>query len=312
MIDMRFTWHKKCKILDAKDLGLEWANTSILTPTPIQFNESTIRVYAGFRDGAGISRIGYIDLDYNDPTKIKNISQNPVLDIGKNGCFDDNGVILGDVIRVNENFYMYFVGFQIVAKAKFLAFSGLAISKDGESYVRFQDTPILDRRENATMINAIHSVINEGKYFRIWNAEGDGWQLINGLPYPKYNIWTSTSDDGILINDDSKLCVDCDGEEYRIGRPSVYKVHNKYVMFYTKGSKSGKDYFPGVAISSDGLNWIRQDNLFGLELSNDGWDSKHIAYPRLIQKSDNLFYVLYNGNDMGNGGLGYAELLIEE
>ncbi|XTO85935.1 hypothetical protein K4E85_03490 [Campylobacter coli] len=44
--------------------------------------------------------------------------------------FDDNGVILGDVLRIENKIYMYYVAFQLVEKAKFLAFSGLAISSD--------------------------------------------------------------------------------------------------------------------------------------------------------------------------------------
>lgn len=309
---MKFTWKKVGQIFDASQFGnLSWAVDSALTPTPFRLDQNVIRVYAGFRDLHGVSRIGYVDIDADNPSHIINVSDAPSLDVGKDGCFDDNGVILGDVIKVDDYFYMYYVGFQLVEKVKFLAFSGLAKSKDAIYFERVKNTPILDRAENATFINAIHSVIKMDKGYRVWHAQGDGWEIINNSPYPKYNIWTSTSDDGITINNDSILCVDVQGCEYRIGRPSVYKIKETFVMFYTKGTSSGEDYYPGIATSVDGVRWERHDELFGLELSVSGWDSRHIAYPRLLQISDNKFYVFYNGNDMGKHGFGYAELLIE-
>ncbi len=100
--------------------------SSALTPTPYVMHDC-IRVFAGFRDTEGISRIGYADLDKSDPRKVLKVSDKPVLDIGKPGTFDDNGLIMGDLITVGEELYLYYVGFQLVKRAKFLAYTGLAI-----------------------------------------------------------------------------------------------------------------------------------------------------------------------------------------
>src|SRR5688572_17623601 len=109
-------WIKKGLIFSNKG-QLSWSVDSALTPTPILF-DNRIRIYAGFRDKEGISRIGYVDLDADNPRSILSISQTPVLDIGTNGTFDDNGVILGDVVRDGNDLRMYYVGFQLVKKAK--------------------------------------------------------------------------------------------------------------------------------------------------------------------------------------------------
>ena len=93
-----------------------WKHNSALTPTAFLLGENIIRVYASFRDTQGIGRIGYVDVDANNPSNIIKISNKPVLDIGKDGMFDDNGVILGDIIRVENKIYMYYVGFQLVKK----------------------------------------------------------------------------------------------------------------------------------------------------------------------------------------------------
>jgi hypothetical protein len=287
----------------------DWKKNSALTPTPILLNEKVIRVYAGFRDEEGISRIGYVDVDALDPTKVLKVSDVPVLDRGRDGCFDDNGVILGDVVRCGNVLRMYYVGFQIVKRAKFLAFTGLAESTDnGETFSRVSEVPVMDRAEGGTTIRAIHSVIFEDNVWKVWFAVGDSWTLINGNYYPDYNIWYTESVDGRVFNQKELLCIDVEGDEYRIGRPSVYKFAEKYYMFYTKGGTSGLDYFPGVAISNDGKNWQRQDKDFGLELSKDDFDSLHLCYPRLVAAGSKTF-CFYNGNNMGAEGFGVAELL---
>ncbi|MGI0116918.1 hypothetical protein [Zooshikella sp. RANM57] len=285
-----------------------WAINSALTPTPILINSNTIRVYAGFRYSQGISRIGYVDVNANNPKEIIHISEKPSLDVGRNGCFDDNGVILGDVIKHNNKFRMYYVGFQKVEKAKFLAFTGLAESEDGKNFYRVSEAPVLDRYQGACTIRAIHTCFFENNVWKIWYAVGNDWEKINECDYPKYNIWYNESSDGISFKGEGKLCVDVQGNEYRIGRPSVIRLKDKYMMFYTKGSLNGNDYFPGVAFSCDGINWTRKDSALGLELSQSGFDSKHLCYPRLIDTGNKL-YAFYNGNDMGKEGFGVAELI---
>lgn len=286
-----------------------WAKNSALTPQPILLNQDVIRVYAGFRDEEGISRIGYVDLDANNPKRVIKVSGTPVLDRGRDGCFDDNGVILGDVVRFGNVLRMYYVGFQLVKRAKFLAFTGLAESKDGgETFQRVSESPVLDRRDGANTINAIHTAIYVNEKWKVWFAVGDDWQDISGVKYPKYNIWYTESDDGINFNQEQVQCIDVQGDEYRIGRPSVYLKDDLYYMLYTKGSKSGQDYFPGVATSKDGIKWTRKDAELGLELSKNDFDSIHLCYPRLVEVNSKV-YGFYNGNNMGAEGFGVAELL---
>lgn len=299
-------WLKKGLIYSSKDSNLSWAKDSALTPTPLLIDD-TIRVYAGFRDNLGVSRIGYVDLDANNPSKIKKISKEPVLDVGVPGTFDDNGVILGDIITHKNKIYMYYVGFQLVEKAKFLAFTGLALSNDGgNSFYRHSNAPILDRSNNEIYIRAIHSAMFDKGIWKIWYAAGNGWERINETHYPQYNIKYIESKDGINFKGEGILCVDVEGSEYRIGRPRVIKENDLYKMFYTKGTLEG-DYTPGYAESEDGINWKRMDEKIGINLSKEGWDSKTLCYPSLLNYEDRV-YMFYNGNNMGKDGFGYAIL----
>lgn len=289
--------------------SVDWMNNSVLAPQPFLLNEDTIRVYGSFRDINGVGRIGYIDLSAKNPSKIIKISEKPVLDIGQNGCFDDNGVILGDVIRVENKIYMYYVAFQIVQKAKFLAFSGLAISEDeGETFKRVQKTPIMDRSDEGIFGRCIHSVIKEDKIFKVWYSVIFDWTYINNIPYPTYDIKYIESENGIDFPKEGIQCIKCNKNEYRIGRPKVRKIDNYYEMMYTFDTLK-KEYKAGIAFSKDGINnWIRTDDKLGLNTSIEGFDNEMACYPVILETKYGT-YLFYDGNGMGKTGFGYAELL---
>ena len=288
-----------------------WRDNSGLTPTPLLLNNGVMRVFAGFRDTEGVSRIGYVDYDQNNRVIPIGQSEKPVLDIGKDGAFDDNGIILGDVILEKDHIRMYYVGFQIISKAKFLAFSGLAISNDyGISFQRIQETPILDRSKLGKSIGAIHTVLKVNNKYFIWFAVDDGWQVINNLKFPKYSIWIVESDDGLIIDlNKAKQCIVPNTEfgEYRIGRPRVRLLKNgKFEMMFTYGTLDGK-YESGIAFSNDGYTWLRDDAQFPLNKSSEGWDSKHLSYPYHIDDPiNNQELIYYNGNNMGFDGFGLS------
>ena len=286
-----------------------WKMTSALTPTPVVF-EDKVRVYAGFRDSKGVSRIGYVDLSKTDPTKIISVSQTPVLDVGLPGTFDDNGVILGDIVKYGETLRMYYVGFQLVNQVKFLAFTGVAISTDnGEHFVRTGHTPVLDRRENALYFNAVHTVMVEEGKLRFWLGAGSAWQTINNTPYPSYNVKYIESEDGFGFKNASVDCLNFShSNEYRIGRPRVYATDGGYEMIFTWGDKQGR-YEMGYAISKDGVNWTRNDAILNFKTSEKGWDNHWVSYGALFT-IDSDVYMVYNGNEMGKDGFGLAKKLI--
>ena len=64
----------------------------------------------------------------------------------------------------------------------------------------------------------------------------------------------------------------------------------------------------GYAESSDGINWIRKDELMKhFDVSSKGWDSDMVCYPYVFDFKRRR-YMLYNGNDYGKEGFGLAVL----
>lgn len=285
-----------------------WEKDSFMTPTALLIERDVIRIWGGVRDAYGVSRIKYIDVSAKNPSEVLYVSDKVALDVGNAGCFDDNGLILGDVILVEDKLYMYYVGFQHVENVKFCSFSGLAISNDmGKTFTRYSEVPVLDRSRGGRFGRCIHNVIYKDGIFKVYYTIIDGWKKIGEKLYPQYNIWYTESVDGIHFSrEDNCLCVDVNENEYRIGKPRVYETDSGYEMLYTSDLLS-KEYIIGNARSLDGKHWERKDDVMGLGKSVSGWDSEMACYAMLL-KTPYSTYAFYSGNDMGRTGVGYAEL----
>lgn len=300
---------EKLGLVHGPDGSLPWAQTSALTPTPVVLESDLVRVYCGMRDAVGVSRIGWVDVAAEDPTRVVRVCERPALDIGRPGCFDDNGVILGDVLVEDDEVLMYYVGFQHVAGVKFLAFSGLARSTDrGITFARVQESPVLDRSPDGLYIRAIHTVLvdDDGRR-RAWAAGGSDFPVIGGTPYPAYNTALVTGTSPTAFADRGAVCLLLEGDEYRLGRPRVYRAPFGYRMIFTVGTLQGT-YLPGYAESVDGVTWSRKDDELGLLPSESGWDAETLCYPSLFAAGGETFAV-YNGNAMGRDGFGLARLV---
>ena len=76
-----------------------WARQYAHLPTSVVLEEGRIRVYFAGLDEQRFGRIGYADLDANDPTRVLDVSREPALDLGEPGMFDDCGVNPSCVVR---------------------------------------------------------------------------------------------------------------------------------------------------------------------------------------------------------------------
>ncbi|WP_413711026.1 hypothetical protein [Rhizobium sp. Rhizsp82] len=285
-----------------------WDLHSFMTPVPLQISDKVIRVYGGVRDQNGISRIAWIDVDRTNPMRVLQVASKPVLDVGKPGMFDDNGVILGDLVWASpQELRMYYVGFQLVQKVKFLAFTGLAISLDrGETFNRVKSTPVIDRALQAPFIAALHSIERQDSGYRAWISCGQRWQNIDGTDYPQYNCWAVDSADGIAFDMQRAVKIlDVAENEYRIGRPRVNRTKAGYELRVTSDTLD-KEYACFLALSHDGIRFDRT-MISELPVGTKGaWDDEMTCYPARIDTPQGESYLFYNGNGMGRTGLGVA------
>lgn len=298
-------WEKKGQLFVPNN-QYSWVKTHAMLPTVDHIKDDLFRVYFSGRDETNISRTGYIEIDINDPTKILNLSESPVIDIGKLGSFDDNGVSPTCIVTHEGKKYFYFMGWNKGSKVRAAEVSGLAISDDsGKTFKRYSKAPIIDRTNlEPYTILVISCIIIEKGIWRMWYDSADEW-LHEGLP--KYNIKYAESTDGINWKREALVSVDYQYKgETRVSRASIIKDEDKYKMWYCYAIESG-GYKMGYAESPDGYKFKRMDDNVGISLSTEGWDSEMICYPNVFNHKGKT-YMMYCGNGYGKTGFGYAVL----
>lgn len=288
-----------------------WARSHATCPTPITLPDGRIRVYLQSRDAGNVGRVGYVDLDPEDPRRVVNEAQRPVLDVGTPGSFDDNGVFQTSVLRWPDGrLAMYYVGFELCHHIRYRLLTGLALSEDGgETFVRVQPTPILERSPREQHIRGGPWVVHDGGRFRMWYVAGSEWEMIEGKPMPIYDIRHITSDDGVHWPDEGQVVLPVTrANEHGFGRPVATRTADGWQMHYSVRRRDPARYRLGYATSPDGLHWTRLDETIGLDVSTDGFDADAIEYGVEIEAAGRT-WLLYNGNDFGVTGFGIAELL---
>lgn len=285
-----------------------WSKTHAYLPTADIINSETIRVYFSSRDENQIGRIGYVELDGNNPKKILYSTTKPILDVGRFGAFDEFGVNPCCIVNKKSEKLLYYFGWQKSISASYQLFCGLAISGDGgRTFRRYSRVPILDRTDREFFLRSSVSVIEDNGIYRMWYVCGSGWTEFNGKPCPSYIIRYSESKDGFNWNSTDKVCINATSDdEFGFGRPWVIKDGGLYRMWYSVRTMS-RPYYIGYAESHDGLAWERKDEIVGIEASEHGWDSKMICFACVFDLN-NKRRMFYNGNRHGIDGFGYAEL----
>ena len=299
-------WKKAGLIFDPteKISGITYASV----PVALYLNSSTYRIYFSGRDSQNRSLPFFFDLNMED-FSVSNIQHKPILSSGNLGTFDDSGVMPSSIVQVENNYYLYYIGWNLGVTVPFRNSIGLAVSSDGINFKKAFNGPVLDRNETEPHFCASCCVRYESGTWRMWYLNCVKWEIENNKPKHFYHIKYAESKDGIHWKRDGIVAIDFKNKlEYAISVPGVFKSGENYLMWYSyRGSEEGKNYKIGFAESPDGIKWKRKDELVNLLPVTTEWDSEMQCYPCIINYRKKL-YMLYNGNGYGKTGIGIAVL----
>lgn len=297
---------KKLGLVYNSDGKFGWNKLGAFVPTAILM-DGFIRVYVSMHDENMVGRIGYVDVDCEDPTKIFQVSKKPIIDIGISGAFDDNGMTPTSIVRDGQRMFLYYAGWQLGVKVRYYLFTGLLVSYDnGQCFEQFSNTPILDRCAEGIFVRSGAGVIKDTDNWKVWYVSGNKWICLRGKQVPTYKMYYATSEDGIVWRSNG-LCINhANDDEFGFGRPWVIKENGVYKMFYSIRYKS-KGYRLGYAESYDGFTWKRMDYKIGIDVSDFGWDSESLSFASVVDYKDSR-YMFYNGSHGGYTGFGVAIL----
>jgi hypothetical protein len=297
------SWRKLGLLLPAPP-PVDWARSHLMVPVVETLGEERVRIYFTSKDDRGRSVVGRVTFDF--PEGHRDYDPRPVLRPGSLGAFDDSGAMTSCLVHWNGLQYLYYIGWSRGVTVPFATFPGCAVSDDGgKTFERVSRAPILPRSDVDPFLASSPWVLPEEGRWRMWYTSGTGWTQTESGPKHWYNIKYAESSDGITWEPTGRVCIDFEDErEYALSRPFVLRENDRYRMWYSRRRDS---YRIGYAESVDGLVWDRRDELAGVSVSEEGWDSEMIEYPFVVDVAG-ARYLLYNGNRYGETGVGYAIL----
>lgn len=218
----------------------DWAKTHAFLPTPYLLNDSTIRVYCAFLDDQKIGRIGYVDVDAEKPTIIKEISNKPLLDVGSPGMFDEHGVSPTCIVKNGNELRLYYQGWQRLQTLPYLLFTGLAISQDnGQSFTKYSNIPVLDRSTNENFQRSCAYILKDENDWKMWYLCGKYWFDAENGKLPWYEIRYLESNNGIDWGNTGHTCLSPIGDdEFGFGRPCITTNNSNYTMWSSVRTKN--------------------------------------------------------------------------
>ena len=279
------------------DLGASgtWDDYSVLTPT-VFFNGTKYQMWYGGYDGSNY-RIGYATS--TDGIVWEKHPENPVLDLGASGTWDDEYAYQPTVLFNGTEYQMWYAGYDGSTNYRI----GYATSSDGIVWEKYPDNPVLEPGVSGTWDDhhvGTPTALFDGTEYQMWYAGDDG---------PNRRIGYATSTDGIVWEkhpDNPVLDLGASGtwDDYVVYTPTVLFDGTKYQMWY--GGYDGSNYRIGYATSTDGIVWEKHPENPVLDLGASGtWDDYHVHSPTVLFAGAG-YQMWYSGGDGSTYRIGYA------
>lgn len=313
-----FKWKKLGRIFDpTKVENRTWIKQYSQAPSTLVFDDF-VRVYFATRpdpdeQGNFVSYAGFVDLNRNNLFEIINIAEEPALKLGERGCFDEFGTYPISTIREGNEVWAYYGGWTRQVSIPYNTAIGFAKScNNGVSFEKLGNGPVLSYSLDEPFNLGSMQIRKFNDVFHLFYVAGKKWIVVEGVPQMSLKIRMATSKDGLNWQKHNKNLIadSIDGNESQAS-PDVIFINGKYHMFFDYWDpmtfrKSRKRKI-GYACSEDLINWKRDDQKAGIEVSESGWDSEMLAYPHVFELDGNI-YMFYLGNEVGRYGFGLAQL----
>ena len=316
------SWKKLGKIFDPTQHRLPNECVQFAQAPQALVFDDRVRVYFSTRavdrnNGKFLSHIAFVDLS-KDLREVIRVSDKTVIPLGKLGCFDEHGIFPMSVLRHGDAVFGYTCGWSRRVSVSVETAIGLGISRDdGLTFQRVGDGPVMSASLHEPCLVGDGFVKVIGGIFHMWYIFGTGWMKYSADAEPDrtYKIGHAVSEDGInWIKDEARqIIADRLGAAESQALPTVIDFGGRFHMFFCYRQSfdfrknSARGYRIGHASSDDLVNWTRDDQNPGLDVTPGAWDSQMLCYPHVFE-CEGRVYLLYNGNEFGRHGFGAAVL----
>lgn len=263
-----------------------------------------LRIYYSARGCDGRSFITYIEVHALDPSMVLYEHKAPIIGLGDNGMFDQDGMIPSCIRRIGTNKFLYYTGWSRKLSVPYENQIGM-LKVNGNFHQRLYKGPIIGKSRSNPIFTG--SLLIQNDYLGSLDVMYKGFYIscnkwVNGEPY--YSLRSAKSINGIDW-DSHENEIDLVEGEGGICSPALHGVDK--MTFCVRGNEgyrllANKSYSIQWA-QLENNKWIRKGSLPGLEKSESGWDSQMVCYP-YIHKD----FIFYNGNNFGRSGIGFAQI----
>ncbi len=315
----QFKWQKLGRVFDPSAVPNRYFIKAFAqAPCAVVFDDF-VRVYFSCRpdpdaNGQYVSYSAFVDLDRKNLMNVLRYSDEPILELGGKGTFDEFGTYPVSVIKKENEYWAYYAGWTRCESVPFNVAIGVAVSKNnGETFSKLGPGPILSYSPNEPFILSGPKIRYFNDKYHLFYIAGKEWVDDNGKPEPVYTIRLAISRDGINWEKYNKELIKPRVEPNEAqASPDVFFANGLYHMFFcyrysTNYRNKERGYRIGYAYSKNLLDWERADHLAGIEVSDEGWDHEMVSYPHILNL-DGKTYMFYLGNQVGKTGFGIATL----
>ena len=253
----------------------------------VQVRSSCLRIFFSTRPSAGCSVPAFIDVDIEDPSRVRSICERPLLELGPAGGFDEHGMMPTMIVEKGSDLLLYYTGWsRLAGNAPYNNASGVAISRDGgDTFERLFPGPVLSRTHNEPLSTTLSWIVrDQSGLWHMWYSTGTEWVAGEGQLEPVYLICYAWSRDGIEWTRSGKTIIPADSPLEAQSRPTVlYRGGVWHMWFCFRGSRQFRGgasaYRMGYARSTDLRTWHRDDAAAGIDVTGSGWDFKWSPIP---------------------------------
>lgn len=288
-----------------------WMASHGCTPTAIVLADR-FRVLFAPRDDRGRSIPSYVDLALDEPFRVLEVCEAPLMALGALGTFDDGGIMPCSVIRADDGRLMlYYVGWNASVSVPYRNAIGLAVSVDeGRSFTRLFPGAVVDRSRDEPFFTASPCAFRRAGRWHLWYASTIRFEMHEGLAEPVYILRHATSDDGIEWARGGPPVLPQRHPAEAQARPSVRALPDGALeMWYChRDNRNFRDgsgsYRIARALSTGALeNWQRTADEAGPP--RGAHDSAMQCYPNVVEHGGRL-HLFYNGDGFGRAGILHA------
>jgi predicted GH43/DUF377 family glycosyl hydrolase len=292
-------WEKLGLLFSSEDFKASWSQSHTSLPYAVPLNKEILRVFVSLRNSDNKSIVGFADINLLPSPKVVNFSTHPVLVPGERGAFDQDGISVGSVIKVHDQWFFYYMGWNLQSDQPWKNQIGCAWASDLNGPFKKFNIPVIEIGLNDPHSLSYPCVLNHESQFWCWYGSHENWNKDGSF---RHSLKYAQSSNGVQWQTNQQVVIPLLENEIGLSRPSVIFRGGKFHCWF---SYRGEKYKIGYASSSDGKNWCRGSHKWGLSAGPENWEDEAVCYPHVFEFADQI-YMLYNGNNYGKTGVGIA------